>query len=174
MAGPADRPRTSPNRTATAVTPENLCMSSASLLRARPVAVRVAGLFRTRPRGFFARPRPTQDVAHAVVSLMACVFHELVLVVVSVEREHPRPLPRPDRGIVHGEAVLERRGGDAGVPLGQFQPAARPEKRCASIEVRRLDDERVTFPATLRIAKPQREAGSHVLAGSGGDDACLV
>src|SRR5205823_14909977 len=73
----------------------------------------------------FFRARATEDVSDPVVPLVTRVLDQLVLLVVSVEREHCGPRFRPRRRILDGEPVLERVGSDAREPLGELHAGAR-------------------------------------------------
>src|SRR5262245_10997594 len=101
--------------------------------------------------GLFLRSSSLQRREHSDVPFVAGV-----LVNDSVERRHRvdgGPRLREGSGILHGELVVEGIGGRAREPLDELQSLARPPEVVAVVEIRRLDDERVAFPMTARIAK---------------------
>ncbi len=101
-----------------------------------------------------------QEVRHRVVPFVTGVLVDLRVVRQLRDGNHRRPRPRKCRRILDGDRVLERRRVDPLEALDQVQRLgrARPDVRPLVIgpvqEVRRVDDQRVAFPTTDRIAKP--------------------
>jgi hypothetical protein len=93
-----------------------------------------------------------------------------------VFRDRPGVLtcPRPvRRRIVHREPIEQRVGVDASEALDDVQVLARTAEARLVGEVRRVDHERVAFPASDRVAHPLAH-GCRQMRGVHADDAGVV
>jgi hypothetical protein len=95
------------------------------------------------PFRMFSRPR-LPSVARVLEHPLRIARHR--------NRKRPRAIPGgriADRG-----SILENVWSDAGVTLDEMQVFARATELVLSVKVDRIDDERVAFPASDRIAAP--------------------
>src|SRR5262245_57535297 len=110
-----------------------------------------------RPVLLFLRAGTRKDACHGHISLMAGVLVYLVR----------QPLHGADNGkrfrerclIVNRESVVDRVGGHPGEPFHDATAGCQPERQVLTdvylpVEVRRLDNQRLTFPVTARVAHP--------------------
>src|SRR5688572_33406987 len=135
-----------------------------------------------RRRGFsrllLVGARTGQDVRDAVVRLVAGELEDRAVGLLQVVQHRPRTRPRVR--ILDRVAVLDLivRGarealGDLDV-LGGRRTAAPAADGIAPVEVGRLDDERLAFPAAARHADPALHAGGRLRPAVARDDARVV
>ena len=91
-----------------------------------------------------------------------------------LQRNQRRPGLGPGRRVGDGDLVVERVGADAGEALDQVQVLARSSELALLREIRRLDDQRVAFPAASRVAVPELDVLVHVRTAVHRDDARIV
>src|SRR5207253_4219494 len=94
--------------------------------------------------------------------------------VLQLQRNHHGPRRGPRRRVVHRELVFEDLRPDAREALGEPQVLVRPREIALRREVRRVDDERVAFPVSARVAVPAADAGVEVRAAVERNDARVV
>src|SRR5262245_45262246 len=100
----------------------------------------------------FPPTRATQDVLQRIVVLVAGVF--INRFICCRPRVLTRPWPRPSCRIFDRKAIQQRIRGDARESLDHMHVFGRPSESCLVCEVRRVDDERLSFPVADRVAHP--------------------
>src|SRR4029453_14683052 len=97
----------------------------------------------------------TEDVGQRIVRLMARVLVNEV--VDAIEGNFAAPGARERRWIVDGELVENRVRAPPGEGFDHLQAFGRAPKSLERMKIRRLDDERIAFPPSDRIAHPGGE-----------------
>src|SRR6185503_10895947 len=124
----------------------NIALSSSTL--ARGIELRLGHRFL-----FLEDAGPLHDTNHRVISFMARIFVELVARLPMRPRVFTRPRLVPGCGIFNREPVQQRLIVDTGEPLSHLELFRRTAEAGLVIEVRRFDNQRITFPAADRVAE---------------------
>src|SRR2546428_11825681 len=80
----------------------------------------------------------------------------------------------PGRRVLNGQSVLDRAGVDACKTLDQMEVSAGAPEIGLVGEIRRVDDQRIAFPATARVAYPLPQLRREMLAAVDRHNARLV
>src|SRR5262245_3118264 len=123
---------------------------------------------------FFLAAGSAQDVAHAVVALMARVLERLLALVGLGEVHRERPWPRPCVRIVEGDRPLDGVRPEQREALDHLQLIARAAIRRLVREVRGFDNESVAFPAPRAVAHVLTDAAWRVVRSVEWTRACVV
>src|SRR3989442_6564929 len=112
---------------------------------------------------FLEQARAREHARQRIIPLVACRFENEVLpVVLERQRDLDRPGAHERRRVVDGGTIEDHVGARAREAFGQFQVFARALKARTPGEIRRLDDQRVPFPAARGVTHPLADAGGRM------------